>query len=150
MTPRTITDRTATQEDVREAGCLFCRFDDASVNSIVDQTENFYARLDNFPVTDGHVEIVPKRHAVSFFDLTRSEVAEAYDLMSRIQARWAERYEPHGYTIGVNDGEAAGRTVPHLHIHLIPRFYGDVADPRGGIRRHLPNSDPDMWSVRQD
>jgi diadenosine tetraphosphate (Ap4A) HIT family hydrolase len=126
--------------------CLFCRVDDETVNSILDQSAGFYARWDNFPATDGHVEIVPKQHIVSFFDLTPDDIREAYELMRRVQQELNRKYQPDAYTISVNDGRAAGRTVDHLHIHLIPRYDGDVPDPRGGIRRGLPNFNPDLWS----
>lgn len=134
----------------RQAGCLFCEFGNRSLNNVVGQTENFYARLDNYPATDGHVEIVPKSHTVSFFDLSPEEMKEMYGLMSTVKADLEERYHPQGYTIGVNDGRAAGRTVDHLHIHLIPRYDGDVRDPRGGIRQILPNCYPDMWNSGED
>jgi diadenosine tetraphosphate (Ap4A) HIT family hydrolase len=125
--------------------CLFCRVDDESVNNIMVQSENFYVRYDNFPATDGHVEIVPKRHVESFFDLTSAEVGEAYGLMRQVRQRLRDNYRAEGYTIAVNDGRAAGRTVDHLHIHIVPRRTGDVPDPRGGFRRALPNFDPDRW-----
>lgn len=126
-------------------GCLFCRFDDHSVNKILVQSSNFYARLDNYPAVPGHLEIVPKRHVVSFFDLTREEAGEAYELMRTARSRLDEQYRPAGYTIGINEGRAAGRSVDHLHIHLIPRHAGDVVDPRGGIRQILPNCRPSDW-----
>jgi diadenosine tetraphosphate (Ap4A) HIT family hydrolase len=128
------------------AGCLFCRFDDPSANRILKETDRFYARWDNFPVSDGHVEIVPKSHIVSFFDLTPDHMREAYELMCDVQKVLTDKYRPQGYTIGVNDGRAAGRTVDHLHIHVIPRYTGDVDDPRGGIRQILPGDDPSLWS----
>lgn len=141
----------ATLEDQVEAprsvaDCLFCRFEDQSVNKIFVQSENFYARLDNFPAVPGHLEIVPKKHVVSFFELTRDEVAEAYELMREAQGMLAAHFRPDGYTIGINEGRAAGRSVDHLHIHLIPRHDGDVADPRGGIRQILPNCHPAEWT----
>lgn len=126
-------------------GCILCRFDDSSVNTIMVQSRRFYARYDNFPAADGHIEIVPKRHAVSFFELTPSEAREAYRLMAQAQRRLQERYKPDGFTIGVNDGHAAGRSIDHLHIHIIPRYRGDVKDPRGGIRQVVPNCDPTAW-----
>jgi diadenosine tetraphosphate (Ap4A) HIT family hydrolase len=129
-----------------ERVCLFCRVDDESVNSILDQSDNFYVRYDNFPATKGHVEIVPKRHIASFFELSSEEICEAYSLMRQTQQYLDSEYAPNGYTIGVNEGRAAGRTVDHLHIHLIPRDLGDVPDPRGGIRQALPNYDPDLWA----
>lgn len=126
--------------------CIFCRRDDESLNNIMCENDEFFARYDNFPAAPGHVEIVPKCHIESFFDLSEREVAEAYSLIVEAQQRIVKEYEPpHGYTIGINEGRAAGRSVDHLHIHLIPRYFGDVADPRGGIRQAAPNSDPDGW-----
>lgn len=107
---------------------------------------SFFARYDNFPATDGHLEIVPKRHVESFFELSDQEIVEAYELIREAQKELQQKYEPDGYTIGVNEGEAAGRSIDHLHIHLIPRYHGDVTDPRGGIRQAVPNCDPDSWS----
>ena len=126
--------------------CLFCRVNDSSVNTIFLESSKFYVRLDNFPATKGHVEIVPKEHVVSLFDLSATDIAEAYDLMRAAQEKLKQEYNPDGFTIGINDGHAAGRTIDHLHIHLIPRYYGDVADPRGGIRQIVPNFNPSLWS----
>jgi diadenosine tetraphosphate (Ap4A) HIT family hydrolase len=130
-----------------DPNCLFCRFNDQTVNKIFAESSNFYARRDNFPAAEGHLEIVPKRHVVSFFELTQAEVSEAYHLMAEVRVRLTELYKPEGYTIGVNEGRAAGRSVDHLHIHLIPRHFGDVDDPRGGIRQILPNCDPGLWTT---
>lgn len=125
--------------------CIFCLQDDASLNTVIDANETCYARLDNFPATLGHVEVVPKRHVESFFDLSDSEVVDAYALIRTVEKDISARYGPGGYTIGVNEGRVAGRSVDHLHIHLIPRYKGDVADPRGGIRQVVPNCNPDAW-----
>lgn len=136
---------------IKREGCLFCAQDDVTVNRIVAENKTFFVREDNFPATRGHVEIVPKRHVVSFFDLTPREIRDAYELLKvardKITQMWSA---PDGYTIGVNEGEAAGRSVDHLHIHLIPRRIGDVDDPRGGIRRVVPNCDPDLWARETD
>lgn len=125
--------------------CIFCRHADPAVNTVVSQRKTMYARLDNFPASPGHIEIVPFRHVTSFFDLTNAESKDFHAL-----ARWAYQflalhYKPDGYTIGVNDGAAAGQTIEHLHVHVIPRHNGDVADARGGIRRIFPNCNPDNW-----
>jgi diadenosine tetraphosphate (Ap4A) HIT family hydrolase len=93
----------------------------------------------------GHSEIIPKRHVESFFDLTPIEVQDAFALILKVRQELCTRFQPPGYTIGVNEGKAAGRTVDHLHIHVIPRYFGDVPDPRGGIRQVLPNFFPDQW-----
>jgi diadenosine tetraphosphate (Ap4A) HIT family hydrolase len=131
----------------KAANCLFCRFEDQSVNKIFIESTNFYARFDNYPAVPGHVEVVPKRHVESFFELSQDEAVEAYELLKEVSHRLAERYDPAGYTIGINEGRAAGRSVDHLHIHLIPRHDGDVVDPRGGIRQILPNCHPSEWLI---
>ncbi|MFC0039130.1 HIT family protein [Actinomadura rayongensis] len=130
---------------VRPADCIFCRQDDPEINTVMCENESFYARYDNFPANPGHVEIVPKRHVESFFDLDEREVVSAYALLREAKLRLDDKYFPEAYTIGVNEGKAAGRSIDHLHIHLIPRHHGDVDDPRGGIRRAAPNCDPDAW-----
>lgn len=130
------------------ADCLFCKLDDSSLHEILVQSHNFVVRWDNFALSKGHVELVPRRHVESFFDMTATEMAEAYELMQEAKKKIDDQFSPAAYTIGVNDGTAAGRTVDHLHIHLIPRYEGDVEDPRGGIRQILPGAHPDEWAPR--
>jgi len=138
--------RSKTALSVQRSDCLFCLKYSSQHNTIMIQNKSFFARYDNFPAAQGHVEIVPKRHVASFFDLTETEIREAFKLLLEAKEQLAVEYKPAGYTIGVNEGEAAGRSIDHLHIHLIPRYHGDVADPRGGIRQILPNCDPDLWA----
>lgn len=126
--------------------CIFCQLHRPDVNKIMHQNKTFYVRYDNFPAAAGHVEVVPKRHVESFFELTARELKDAYALIQAAQKQISKEHHPDGYTIGINEGRAAGRTVDHLHIHLIPRHFGDVEDPRGGIRRAAPNCDPDAWA----
>jgi len=145
------TRRPATVDEVSvrapaEPDCLFCNFADASLNDVLFERAHFYVRWDNYPATDGHVEVVPKRHVTSYFDLTVDEAAEAYEVIKEARELIDKKYQPDGYTIGINEGRAAGRTVDHLHIHLIPRHEGDVTDPRGGVRHVLPGTNPDEWS----
>lgn len=135
----------APQSDAIVDDCIFCRRHDPAFNQIMRENATFFARYDNFPANEGHLEIVPKRHVESFFDLSRQEIIEAYTLLVEARDELQEKHRPDGYTIGVNEGQAAGRSVDHLHIHLIPRYHGDVKDPRGGIRRAAPNCDPDSW-----
>lgn len=113
--------------------CLFCNKEDIE-NKIIIENDFCYARWDNFPVSKGHAEIVPKKHIESFFDLKNNELIEIFSLTSKVKDLIQEKYNPDGYNIGINEGEAAGRTIHHLHIHLIPRYKGDVENPRGGIR----------------
>ncbi|WP_081975754.1 HIT family protein [Amycolatopsis sp. MJM2582] len=132
-------------KDSPAAGCLFCRFHDSSINELLLEGQEVYVRWDNYPAARGHVELVPKRHVESYFALTESEHAEMYGLIRQARQMIDHHYHPDGYTIGVNEGKAAGRTIDHLHIHLIPRYEGDVADPRGGIRHVLPGTNPEAW-----
>ncbi|MBC6456627.1 HIT family protein [Actinomadura sp. HBU206391] len=126
--------------------CIFCLREDPALNTIVCQNTTFFARYDNYPSAPGHVQVVSKRHAESFFDLTDQELLDAYALILEARKKLVEEHDPpDGYTIGVNEGRAAGRSVDHLHIHLIPRYFGDVKDARGGIRQATPNWDPDSW-----
>ena len=93
-----------------------------------------YARYDNNSLSRGHMLVVPKRHVASFFDMTADEQASVLDLLRQAQASVQREHAPDGYNIGVNVGKAAGQARMHVHVHLIPRYAGDVPDPRGGIR----------------
>jgi len=94
---------------------------------------------DGFPITPGHSLIIPRRHFGSFFEATAEERTALLSLLDEAHAEAARTFSPDGFNIGINDGAAAGQTVPHLHIHLIPRRLGDVADPRGGVRWVIPD-----------
>jgi len=90
---------------------------------------------DAFPVSPGHTLIIPHRHIGSFFELTLPERENLLQLLDQARAELQRSNPvPDGFNVGINDGPAAGQTVPHLHIHLIPRYAGDMADPRGGVR----------------
>lgn len=108
---------------------------------------NFVGVLDQFPVAEGHALIIPKRHAASIFDLDASEQKEAWQLVAQVRSELMKKYNPAGFTIGVNDGRAAGQTIDHAHVHVIPRRIGDVQDPRGGVRWVIP-SKADYWSKK--
>lgn len=129
-----------------QPGCIFC---DGFDTIVVDATPHMLTRLDNYPANPGHVEIIPKRHVESLFDLDGWELMELWQLLMRARARMEVEYGPHGYTIGVNEGRAAGRSIDHVHVHLIPRHEGDVPNPAGGIRRIFPDCDPGVWAVAQ-
>ena len=115
--------------------CPFCRPDPAAV---VLRGEAGFVLKDKFPVTPGHLLIVPHRHIPSYFDATPFEKTALWALVERAKALMDAQGRPDGCNIGVNVGEAAGQTVGHLHIHLIPRRKGDTADPRGGVRNVIP------------
>ncbi|MBN8448804.1 MAG: HIT family protein [Candidatus Accumulibacter sp.] len=127
-----------------ETTCPFCTL---PANRIV--LENFDGMVidDGFPISPGHTLIIPRRHTGSFFDLSETERNSLLSLLEDAKRRLDKEFRPDGYNIGINDGSSAGQTVPHLHIHLIPRFHGDSADPRGGVRWIIPEK-ADYWSSR--
>lgn len=109
--------------------CPFC-----NVRAPILANELAFVIFDKYPVTPGHALIVPRRHVASYFETTSEERVAMLDLLLAAKERSDRQLAPDGYNIGVNVGEAAGQTVGHVHMHLIPRFHGDVANPRGGVR----------------
>ena len=106
------------------------------------RAEHAYARKDNHALSAGHVLIVPFRHVASFFDMTPDEKRDVMSLLDEAKASIEQAYAPDGYNIGVNVGQAAGQSRMHVHVHLIPRYRGDVSDPSGGIRCVLAGKSP--------
>jgi len=125
--------------------CPFCTMPAAR---ILMANELAFVARDAYPVSPGHTLVIPRRHVGSFFDVTREERDALFDLLAQARAGLAAEFDPAGYNIGINDCPAAGQTVPHLHLHLIPRFAGDQADPRGGVRWIFPDK-ADYWSARE-
>jgi diadenosine tetraphosphate (Ap4A) HIT family hydrolase len=97
------------------------------------------AILDGFPISEGHSLIIPKRHVNSIFEIQKNELLGLFNLLTDVKNKLTEQFSPDGFNIGINDNEAAGQTINHLHIHLIPRYKGDQKDPRGGIRWIFPD-----------
>ena len=121
-----------------ENSCLFCEFATDRENIILEN-EHFYSRYDRYPVSKGHALIISKRHISSFFDLSDEEIKGFYALIKATRKTVVKKFQPCSFNIGINDGEMAGQTIPHLHIHLIPRYKGDVENPQGGVRNIIPN-----------
>lgn len=97
-----------------------------------------FAIFDKFPVNPGHALIIPKRHIASYFELSTEEQAACWQLLSEVKSQLEAEFQPQAYNIGINVGETAGQTVMHVHLHLIPRYPGDVENPRGGVRGVIP------------
>ena len=124
--------------------CPFCAL--APERVLIDNDFGIVFR-DAFPVSPGHTLAIPRRHVGSFFDLTGEERDAILALLEQAKEGVDAEFHPDGYNIGINDGTAAGQTVPHLHIHLIPRYTDDQPDPRGGVRWIFPDK-ADYWSKR--
>lgn len=106
---------------------------------IVGQCELTVTFFDRYPVSEGHTLVIPKRHIETFFEATKEEVAAMMEAVRNAKTKLDKDFSPYGYNIGANNGECAGQTVPHLHFHVIPRYKGDVKNPRGGIRWVIPD-----------
>ena len=116
--------------------CPFCHLADDV--ELIAESPLSLAFYDKFPVNPGHTLIIPKRHVASYFDLTEEEILDMQRLLKMVQPIVAERFQPDGFNIGVNIGLMAGQSIFHVHMHLIPRFKGDVENPRGGVRGVIP------------
>lgn len=116
--------------------CLFC----TDPRGVTRQNELAYSARDSFAVSPGHTLIIPRRHVASFFDLTPEEIDACMTLINEERKQLDEEFKPDGYNIGVNVGSAAGQSILHVHIHVIPRYKGDVENPQGGVRHVIPKN----------
>lgn len=114
--------------------CPFC----TPTGDVLLRNSHAYACFDLNPVAPGHLLLIPFRHVASYFDITDEEGHALLQLLNEAKAWLDDRHAPAGYNIGINIGEVAGQTVPHVHIHLIPRYLGDITNPRGGVRGVIP------------
>ena len=115
--------------------CIFCQ---VPKDEIVAESDLCLAFYDRYPVSPGHMLIIPKRHVASYFELTADEINAMQTMLLEMKDVVQELYKPDGFNIGVNVGEAAGQSIFHVHMHLIPRYTGDVEYPRGGVRGVIP------------
>ena len=117
--------------------CPFCNL--AQHVEIICESEICVAFFDGYPVSPGHALIIPKRHVASYFDLTDAERKAMNKMLLDVKQKLDERFHPDGYNIGINVGEDAGQSIFHCHMHLIPRYKGDVPNPKGGVRGVIPS-----------
>ena len=116
--------------------CIFCN---EKKNNIVDENDHAYASYDPYPVSKKHCLIVPKRHVKNYFDLSEKEILACNQLIKSMKIKIEEKDKSvKGFNIGTNSGKAAGQSIMHCHIHLIPRREGDVENPQGGVRSVIP------------
>lgn len=116
------------------ADCIFCN----PQRDILARNESAIAVFDTYPVSPGHALVLPLRHAVTIWDLDAAEYDACFRLVRALQPILAARFNPDGFNVGANCGEAAGQSVWHAHIHVIPRYKGDTPNPRGGVRHVIP------------
>jgi diadenosine tetraphosphate (Ap4A) HIT family hydrolase len=121
--------------EFNEVKCPFCNI---KIDDIVLKNEKCYARFDKYPVNKGHVLIIPFRHFDNYFEATYEEKIAILSLLDEAKKYLDKEFTPDGFNIGINVGQSAGQTIMHLHLHLIPRYTGDMDDPRGGVRGVLP------------
>ncbi|MDA9653556.1 HIT family protein [Candidatus Pelagibacter sp.] len=116
--------------------CLFCN---SKISGIVYENKLAYASYDTYPVSEYHCLIIPKRHAIDYFDLTNDEIIACNDLIKKVKEECLNKDESiKAFNIGSNAGKMAGQSIMHCHIHLIPRREGDVDNPQGGVRSVIP------------
>ena len=108
------------------------------VERVIEGNELAFVVADAFPVSPGHTLIISRRHVADYLALTETEMAAMNQLLRAARHRLTEDLHPDGFNVGVNVGMAAGQTIAHVHIHLIPRYVGDVASPEGGVRNVIP------------
>ena len=104
------------------------------------RTAKSWSLIPGYPMSPGHAIIIPKRHVVSYFDLTNHEREAMNVMLQYVSQKVEERYRPDGFNVGINICEAAGQSVFHCHMHLIPRYRGDVPNSKGGVRGVIPSN----------
>jgi len=119
------------------AGCIFCDLTVKGDRPVLARSGFFFAVHDKYPVNTGHTLLIPHRHVCRLRDLSNDEFADFKEILATVQDELTSK-GAEGFNIGINEGEVAGQTVDHLHIHVIPRYPGDVESPRGGIRNLKP------------
>ena len=125
-----------------EKECPFCNIEETyymNKDKIIYEDATWIAILDNYPVSKGHTLLIPKRHCTTYFDLNDVESSTLGATINVVKGILETRYKPDAFNLGMNCGEAAGQTVFHCHIHIIPRYNGDCDNPRGGIRGCIPS-----------
>ncbi len=120
--------------------CPLCSKRDIVIDDNGQPVENAlaYVLKDSNPVSPGHCLIVTKRHVAEFFDASKEEKLAIFELVDHMKLIIDKKHSPDGYNIGVNIGKAGGQSVPHIHIHMMPRYLGDIENPRGGVRGVIP------------
>ena len=119
---------------MKQEDCPFCNIS----REIILESDMCMAIYDQYPVSKGHVLVIPRRHMKDYFGLSQQEIKDLWVMVEKVKEFLESKYKPDGYNIGFNVGMAAGQTIDHVHIHVIPRYKGDMEDPTGGVRHVIP------------
>lgn len=122
---------------MKQEDCPSCHL----TRDVIQESEHCFAIYDKYPVNPGHVLVVSKRHTADYFDLGEDETAGLWRLVAEMRSFLMEEYQPNGFNVGFNVGLEAGQTIDHVHIHIIPRYTGDMDDPTGGVRHVIPEKE---------
>ncbi len=125
--------------------CPFCKLHEERIINECDLSITF---LDSYPASPGHALIIPKRHVATYFEISKAEQNAIAEAIQKAKLVLDREFYPDGYNIGINNGEAAGQSIKHLHVHLIPRYKGDVENPRGGVRWVIANQ-ANYWDTKR-
>jgi ATP adenylyltransferase len=120
----------------KQSNCPFCA--PGTEHELLTESATVYAMFDKYPITQGHTLIIPKQHVANYFELADRTKTACWLVVDRVKMLLTQRFQPDGFNIGINVGHAAGQTVSHVHIHMVPRYTGDVDNPIGGVRNIIP------------
>ena len=123
-------------DTMKDDSCRFCTSKPG--RQLIVESEFGFAAFDRHPASNGHFLVIPYRHFASYFDIQDDEREDLWTLVAKGKVVVDKEWNPDGYNIGINVGEAAGQSIHHLHIHVIPRYKGDVENPKGGVRGVIP------------
>ena len=119
---------------MREINCPFCENLD-----IIIENEYWFSVYDKYPVNQGHILIIPKRHYSNYFESNQEELDSFNDILFKVKEFLDKEFKPNGFNVGFNVNKEGGQTVFHTHIHVIPRYTNDVSKPEGGVRGVIPS-----------
>jgi len=117
--------------------CIFCERYNKKVN-ILYENQTTFVIYDGYPVSEGHCLIITKRHIKDYFEANDAELKDIHSSITYMKKNIDKSFKPNGYNIGINCGSAAGQSIMHLHVHLIPRYNDDCFNPKGGVRGVIP------------
>ncbi len=116
-----------------------CKFCNVSPEKNFLNGDYGFAQWDKHPVSEGHALVIPQRHFADYFEASEQERNQLWKMVSEVREIIEAKHRPQGYNVGINVGAVAGQSILHLHIHIIPRYQGDMENPQGGVRGVIPD-----------